>query len=285
MGKPIIHRDDKILVTTHRRRPFSHGPLIDRAVARIRSLAGWGITAYVSWAIAALTFAVTLTLPLLASSSSAVDVEDATRASAEITRLQNDADGLPRYASLDVAALLQDPELPTGCESVALTNALLFYEFDLTKTEIAQTWLPTSDTDFVDAFLGDPFSSDGHAAMPPAIVQAATSYLEAQGSTLTAVDITDSSFEEILTEVAQGHPVVAWCTIGLEEADEPYQTVKRYDRTYGLYANSHTVVVRGYDLDASVVFVSDSLSGQVAYDLETFAERYYAVGSQAIVIR
>lgn len=236
-------------------------------------------------AVATFTLISALLLPILSSSSSAVDIETVTRASIETTRLRNDANGLSRSVSLNVPALLQNPELPTGCESVALTNALLFYGFDLTKTEIADAWLPTSDTDFVDAFMGSPFSPDGHATMAPAIVHTATSYLEAQGSSLTAIDLTGNSLEDILTEVDQGYPVIAWCTIELEEPNNPYMTVKEYDRTYHLFANTHTVVVRGYDLDANVIFVSDSLSGQVTYDLETFAARYYALGSQAVVIK
>ena len=45
------------------------------------------------------------------------------------------------------------------------------------------------------------------------------------------------------------------------------------------------MVVRGFDLDAGTVLVSDSLAGQVAYPLATFAARYYALGAQAVVLR
>ena len=85
---------------------------------------------------AALVLALALTLPLAASPSAAADVDLEARAAAETAQLQAAAE-LPRSASLDVPALQQYPELPTGCESVALTNALLACGFDLQKTEIA----------------------------------------------------------------------------------------------------------------------------------------------------
>ena len=45
------------------------------------------------------------------------------------------------------------------------------------------------------------------------------------------------------------------------------------------------MVVRGFDLDAGTVLVSDSLAGQVSYPLATVAARYYALGAQAVVLR
>lgn len=47
---------------------------------------------------------------------------------------------------------MQNPELPTGCESVALTNALNYYGFGLGKTVIADAYMPKSSWDFVTAF-------------------------------------------------------------------------------------------------------------------------------------
>ncbi|MEG0375492.1 MAG: C39 family peptidase, partial [Raoultibacter sp.] len=64
--------------------------------------------------------------------------------------------------SLEVTSLYQNPELPTGCESVALTDLLLFWGFDLDKTTIADSWLPTSDFDFVYSFLGSPYDTAGN---------------------------------------------------------------------------------------------------------------------------
>ena len=46
-----------------------------------------------------------------------------------------------RQYQLDTEELFQNPELPTGCESVALTAALQYLKFDLEKTDIAENYL------------------------------------------------------------------------------------------------------------------------------------------------
>lgn len=203
------------------------------------------------------------------------DVEDAS---------DEDLLSLPRSMRLEVPSRLQYPELPTGCESVALTDALLFFGFELETSEIADEWLPTSDVDFVNAFLGDPRSVDGHACMAPGIVTAARSYLEAHGSNLEVEDATGMTFEELLATVSEGRPVIAWCTIDLAEAGDAYDVAWQDGHEYRLYPNSHCVVVSGYDKDECVVYVSDPLAGTTSYDMTAFAMRYYELGSQAIVI-
>ena len=51
--------------------------------------------------------------------------------------------------SLSVPSILQNPELPTGCEVTALAEVLQFWGFDVCKTELADEWLPRSESDFV----------------------------------------------------------------------------------------------------------------------------------------
>ncbi len=228
--------------------------------------------------------ALTASVPFTGSHPAAADMEAPARAAVETAALQKGSGNLPITAAVDAPVVLQSPELPTGCESVALTIVLASLGFDLGKTEIAQEWLPRSDNDFVTAFMGDPSSADGHSCMAPAIVQTADAYLAAHGSALRARDLTGSSFAAVLAEVAQGHPVLAWCTIDLNETGDAYATQRAFDRTYRLYPNSHCVVVRGYDLAAGTVLASDPLAGDTTYDLALFATRYYQLGSQAAVI-
>lgn len=186
--------------------------------------------------------------------------------------------------SLSVPSILQNPELPTGCEVTALAEVLQFWGFDVCKTELADEWLPRSESDFVNAFLGDPYSEDGHACMAPCIVQAASSYLSACESDLAATDMTGISFSEVLGTVANGTPVIVWVTIGLEEPSEPYLTQEEDGIEYSLFAETHCVAVIGFDAAAQTVLVADPLEGQVSYDIDLIALRYQQLGSQAVVI-
>ena len=288
--RPTRRQNTLLGATPYRRRPSVEGarrarPLFARSrVARAGNVLARCKAALACFGAAALVLALALALPLAASPSAAADVDLEARAAAEAAQLQAAAE-LPRSASLDVPALQQYPELPTGCESVALTNALLACGFDLKKTEIAQEWLPTGADDFVHAFMGDPSSPDGHSCMAPAIADTAAAYLAAHGSDLEAADLTGAPFRDVLAQAAAGYPVVVWCTIGLDEPGACYRTAQEGGRTYNLITNSHCVVVRGFDLDAGTVLVSDSLAGQVSYPLATFAARYYALGAQAVVLR
>ena len=190
---------------------------------------------------------------------------------------------IPESIELSVPCLMQNPELPTGCESVALTNALLFYGFELEKTTIADKWLPLSDDDFVNSFLGNPRDPSSNSCMAPCLTQTANSFLEAQGSQLRARDISGIAFEGLLSLVGQGKPIIVWSTIDLMEVGAPYRTQIQDDITYFLFKGSHCVVISGYDHNKSLITVCDSLSGLVLYDKATFTDRYYSMGSQAIV--
>ena len=143
---------------------------------------------------------------MLSFPPAAADIDAEKRAAQDVASLQEDVSHPQRSASLEVPALAQNPELPTGCESVALTNALLSLGFNLGKTDIADNWLPLSEDDFVTAFMGDPHSTDGHSCMAPAIVRTADAYLAAQGSSLEATDITGSSLDQSTRSSGRGNP-------------------------------------------------------------------------------
>lgn len=284
--EPPHRRTSRTRSTSYRRRLLARQHLSrmrrERPIFRRRNR--WTPTRLCFSAAAALLVGA-MSFSLLSSPFAVADIDAEKRAAQDVAAMQADVSQEQRAISFEVPAIEQYPELPTGCESVALTNALLSFGYDLEKTEIADAWLPRSDSDFVTAFMGDPHATDGHSCMAPAIAQTAAAYLATQGSSLEAVDLTGSSLEEVLGEVAVGNPVIAWCTIGLADPGTAYQVERAGDRTYRPYANSHCVVVSGYDLDAGVVLVSDSLAGQVSYDLQQFAARYYELGAQAVVIK
>lgn len=183
-------------------------------------------------------------------------------------------------ATLDVPCYLQNPELPTGCESVALTNLLRSWDFSLSKTELAVNWVPRSNSDFVYAFLGNPFSEDGGCIMAPGLTDAANGFLEGNGSDLRASDVSGSSMTELLECVEQGRPVVAWTTV---EMREPGEVLKANDG-YVMRDGSHAVVICGFDRDEGSVTVADSLAGVVARDARRFQRIYELMGSQAVVV-
>ena len=62
---------------------------------------------------------------------------------------------------IEMENILQNPELPTGCESVALTMVLKYLGFDLEKTTIADDYLVFADRNFAMGYIGNPHTEDG----------------------------------------------------------------------------------------------------------------------------
>lgn len=186
----------------------------------------------------------------------------------------------PRSAA-QIEELLQYPELPAGCESVALACVLRSMGFDASGTEIVDEYLaidPTC-TDFVTSFAGDPYWGGG--TLPPAIVDAANAYLAAQGdaaSGLAARDLTGLSYENLLVIVGKGYPVLVWTTM---YGEEPAFTGEVVDG-WSWYFNEHCVVL--YGIEGSEVLVSDPLEGLVKRDTSEFGYLYEACGSMAVAI-
>ena len=118
-------------------------------------------------------------------------------------------------AWVDVPCYSQYPELPTGCESVALTNMLNYYGFGLGKTIIADYYLPKgSNGNFVTAFDGNPRRSSGGlmGCVAPAITIAGNNFLRAAGSGKQAKDVSFSSISSIKNRLTCGQPVEMWNT-------------------------------------------------------------------------
>ncbi|WP_239284711.1 C39 family peptidase [Collinsella sp. An2] len=190
----------------------------------------------------------------------------------------------PQYALLNVPCLLQYPELPTGCESVALTNVLNYYGFGLAKTTMADSYIPRSSWDFVTSFWGNPHSSTGNCCSAPAITTAANAFLTLNHSNLRAYDITDASLETMYDYVAAGHPVIVWSTMYQGNVGRAYAWQQYNGRSYFTVTNSHTIVLRGFNRTNGTVYISDSLSGYVIINAARFYQLYVGRGSQAVVI-
>ncbi len=194
---------------------------------------------------------------------------------------------LPLYMYLDVPELLQSPELPTGCESVALTMALQYEGIELAKTTIAREFLiynrETDNTAL--GYVGDPFSDSGAGCFAPVIAATATDFFEDQGLDYTAYDITDSTIDELLAYVAANTPVVLWTTMYMAEPEFTGEDGEYNGRMYRWYRQEHCVVLSGYDLEGGTLQINDPLEGIVTRDKEEFERIYNLTGCNAVVLK
>ncbi|MBP1545647.1 MAG: C39 family peptidase [Oscillospiraceae bacterium] len=197
---------------------------------------------------------------------------------------------------IDMANILQNPELPVGCEITALTILLNFYGFDAEKTDMARNYLPVSwgnpqtidgkfhKDSFYDYFIGDPFSK-GYGCFSPAIEKAANKYIADNGGGYTVKNISGCHPDTLYEYLIAGTPVLCWATDGMIEP-EYYETW--YDNATGQqldwYLNEHCFVLAGFNIANSTVTLNDPMKGIIDYNIDKFEVRFKQMHSQAIVL-
>lgn len=191
---------------------------------------------------------------------------------------------LPQQYSIEMELVYQHPELPNGCESVALTMLLKYYGFDIEKTTIAKDYLVYS-TNFVEGYMGNPFTTAGAGIYSPGLTRTANKFLDAQESDLNAKNVTDSTPEELYRYVSEDTPVVIWNTVYFLQNQPTGLKVKWGEKTYVWDNCEHCMVLSGYDLERNIVIVHDPIEGIIERDADKFWERYEKLGSMALIIR
>lgn len=188
------------------------------------------------------------------------------------------------YAFIEMESMEQNPELPTGCESVALTIVLNYLGFDLDKTTIADEYLIFAEDNFAQGYVGDPHTNSGAGVFPPGLVDTADRFLVRNGSAKRAFELSGTAFEDLYDYVADEIPVIVWNTMYMEEPSEA-DTICEYEgEEYRWFHNEHCVVFCGFDRKEGIVFIQDPLEGLVERDADTFAEYYDKIGQYAMII-
>ena len=165
--------------------------------------------------------------------------------------------------------------LPSGCEVVSLAVLLQSLGFDADPQEIADTFLVT-DGSFATGYAGSPYGAGG--GYPPGIVNAANSYLLANGGNVRAYDLTGTTFDGVKGLVMHGYPVLVWSTMYGEEP----QFSNAFDDGWEWYINEHCVIV--YAVEDGLVYLSDPIEGYVERDEAEFARIYDECWNMAAVI-
>ena len=116
--------------------------------------------------------------------------------------------------------------------------------------------------------------------LPGTITTAVNTYLDKQGSTYSALDITGAEPVRLEMYLAQGTPVLVWATRAFTEPLYNY-TFTLADGSWP-YSNSHCLVLTGYDEDN--YYFADPMQEITEIDRDTFALRYEELGNHAVVI-
>lgn len=194
---------------------------------------------------------------------------------------------------LPVDTLLQNPELPNGCEITSATALLHYWGYEVSKTTMSDFYLPKQPFEwkfgklfgpdpFV-AYAGEPRSASGFYSFSPPIVQAVNDYLNDVEGAHQAVDLSGSSREEILAQLDQGHPVAVWVTLDFSAPRWNYSWyLTDSGEYYKALVNLHVVVLHGYD--GNQLQIMNPLKGHMEVDADMFFTNYEQMGYHAMTI-
>jgi len=196
---------------------------------------------------------------------------------------------------LDVPVVLQRPALPNGCEITALTAVINFYGYDVKHTTMSDTYLPKQNFEYRNgerygpnpyvAYIGNPREAkSGFFCYAPPIVEAANRYLSSINSTRRAIDISGTTWRQIIDYLDAGVPVVIWVTEDLEKIKPGFSW--RLLSTGALFTapgNLHAVVLTGHS--GVDLHVMDPLHGERKFYMGDLFASYTALGSHAVIIK
>lgn len=185
---------------------------------------------------------------------------------------------------LNVSCILQNPELPTGCEITSLTTVLNYYGYNIDKCTLSDNYLDKGvigETNPYNAFIGSPRDNNSFGCYAPVIVNCANKFLNGARS---VENVTGAPLESLFDEIDNGHPIIIWATSYM--ANSYYSvTWNLPDGDFTWRSKEHCLVLTGYDYNDRVVYVSDPLVGNTSYDMDVFENRYNQLYSQAVIIR
>ena len=178
----------------------------------------------------------------------------------------------PYQWKFDKTKDLQFPELPTGCEATAASIISRMQGVLVTKTEIANA-LPKAKTsyDFVDAYIGNPYSYTGWSCSARAITKTLNVIFSTREE-FAAVELTGDDLDSLKL------PAAVWVSINMAIPKTPSYT----SEGYMIFYNTHCVAVTKVTDDE--VYTVDPLRGEFKYDRDIFEAVYNRMGKEAVYV-
>lgn len=196
---------------------------------------------------------------------------------------------MPNSYKIELEHISQYPDLPSGDEITSLAMVLKYLGYEADKCELCDLYLdkgPVGFTSFYEANVGNPRDAyNSFGCLAPVIVKSANRYIQVNGGSYHAYDLTSYNVDALLKEVASGTPVIVWTCEDFDITPSISRIWVVDGKNLYLKSNSATMVLIGYDLTKNTVTLANPAGSTFEIDLELFALRYAQMGSYAVVVK
>ena len=186
---------------------------------------------------------------------------------------------------IDAPFISQNPNYPTGCESVSTVMALQYAGVNISVDKFIDNYLYKTGVVFDpnESFGGDPRGS-GYGCYSPVIKKALDKCFTVEGlSNYSATELKNVSLQQLCTDyIDKDIPVILWATMGMD-------TPKNGNRWYyngkliQWIIPEHCLLLVGYD-DEHYIFNDPLRSKQTYYRKSAVEIAYAGLFKQAVVI-
>ena len=191
------------------------------------------------------------------------------------------------YKIIDAPFISQNPNYPTGCESVSTVMALQYAGVEISVDKFIDNYLYKTGIPFDPniSFGGDPRSVYSYGCYAPVIKNALDKCFSTEGlSTYSAKQLSNVSLQQLCAEYIDNNiPVILWATMNMAT---PYNGNRwTYNgKTIQWIAPEHCLLLVGYD-DEHYIFNDPLRSKQTYYRKSAVETAYAGLFKQAVVIK
>lgn len=192
-----------------------------------------------------------------------------------------------------ISLILQNPELPNGCEVTSLAMLLSSTGVLADKLELHSNYLHRENIieqegtrlgpDPSEAYVGDASDHSGWYCFEGPVLAAGDDWLEEHDLPWQMNTVTGLEQKELKQYLEQGIALIAWVTLDYEAPRISDYTWHLSDGTvYAPYSNLHCVVLTG--LDGENYRVADPIAGWQTVLPQTFWDAFHTMGRRAVTL-
>lgn len=219
------------------------------------------------------------------------DISSESEISTDITNASDTEQRENGHIISNVPLIAQNPQFPTGCESVTAVMALNFAGYDITVDDFVDKYLPKSeDFTYTDGkkygpspheyFIGNPRNGGSFGCYSEVIAAAVKNY----NPNIVVENLNSSEISELCEKyIDKDIPVIMWATISMAQSYNSEKWTLPDGTDFCWRSNEHCLLLIGYD--ENYYYFNDPYTAKtVNYEKALVEKRYLELSKQALAI-